>query len=135
MRGSDRLFARRRVLDAPGFFGKIDVFALHAEEELVPISLVEALSCGCASVVADRGDVAQLVGADAALFTRPGDVDAVVEALDRLGDPVNGAPWKRSLESARSSGTASDDSARRPSRPTVEAQATRPSAAAPARRP
>ena len=82
------LFARRRVLDAPGFFGKIDVFALHAEEELVPISLVEALSCGCASVVADRGDVAQLVGADAALFTRPGDVDAVVEALDRLGDPA-----------------------------------------------
>ena len=87
-RGSDHLFARRRVLDAPGFFGKIDVFALHAEEELVPISLVEALSCGCASVVADRGDVAQLVGADAALFTRPGDVDAVVEALDRLGDPA-----------------------------------------------
>ena len=27
-------------------------------------------------------------GADAALFTRPGDVNAVVEALDRLGDPV-----------------------------------------------
>ena len=88
VRGSDHLFARRRVLDAPGFFGKIDVFALHAEEELVPISLVEALSCGCACVVADRGEVAQLVGADAALYTMPSDVDAVVEALDRLGDPA-----------------------------------------------
>lgn len=103
VRGSDHLFARRRVLDAPGFFGKIDVFALHAEDELVPVSLIEALSCGRASVVADRGAVAELVGADAALFTEPGDVDAVVAALDRLGDAsereaMEGVARQRALE-------------------------------------
>lgn len=87
VRGSDHLFARRRVLDAPGFFSKIDVFALHADDELVPLSLIEAMSCGRAALVADRGDVAQFVGADVALFTSPEDVDAVIAGLDRLADP------------------------------------------------
>ncbi|MEM8710288.1 MAG: glycosyltransferase, partial [Planctomycetota bacterium] len=85
---SEVLFARRRVLDGPGFFGRVDVFALHSSTELVPVSLVEALSCGRASTVADPGGVARLVGEDVALFTRPGDVDAVVAALDRLDDPT-----------------------------------------------
>ena len=85
-RSSDVLHVRRRVLDAPSFFGRIDVFALQCEEELVPISLLESLACGRPAVVADRGDVAQLVGADAATFVAPGDVGAVVAALDDLDD-------------------------------------------------
>lgn len=85
-KASDVLFARRRVLDGPGFFGRVDVFALHSATELVPVSLVEALSCGRASTVADPGGVARLVGEDAALFTEPGNVEAVIESLDRLDD-------------------------------------------------
>lgn len=86
-RGSDEIFVRRRVNDAPGFFGRIDVFAIHCDEELVPMGLIESLSCGRAAIVADRGAVASMVGSDAALFVEPGDVDAVVAALDRLADP------------------------------------------------
>ena len=85
--GSDTIFVRRRVRDAPGFFGKVDVFAIHAQDELVPMGLLEALSCGRPAIVADRGPVASMVGPDAALFVEPGDVDGVVRALDRLADP------------------------------------------------
>ena len=51
------------------------------------MSLIEALACGRAATVADPGGVAELVGQDAALFTPPGDIDAVVAALDKLADP------------------------------------------------
>ena len=81
------LHVRRRVLDAPGFFGRIDVFALQCPGELVPVSLVEALACGRPAVVADPGPVASLVGEEAATFVPPGDVDAVVAALDGLDCP------------------------------------------------
>ncbi len=84
--GSDGIFVRRRVLDGPGFFGQIDAFALHSPSELVPMALIESLACGRAATVADPGGVHELVGADAALFTPPGDVDAVVEAIDQLAD-------------------------------------------------
>lgn len=83
-KGSKTLHVRRRVLDAPGFYGRIDVFALQCPGELVPVSLVEALACGRPAVVADSGAVAELVGADAATFVPHGDVDAVVAALDAL---------------------------------------------------
>ncbi|MEM1451050.1 MAG: glycosyltransferase [Planctomycetota bacterium] len=85
-RNSDVLHVRRRVLDAPSFFARIDVFALQSENELVPISLLESLACGRPAVVADRGDVEQLVGSDVARFVPPGDVDAVIAALDDLED-------------------------------------------------
>ncbi len=80
------LFVRRRVLDSPGFFGRIDAFALHSSTEQVPMALVEALACGRATTLADPGGVAELVGQDAALFTRPGDVEGLVAALDQLAD-------------------------------------------------
>lgn len=85
-RGSDVLHVRRRVLDAPSFFARVDVFALQDERELVPISLIESLACGRPAVVADRGDVARLVGEDVASFVPPGDVDAIIAALDELDD-------------------------------------------------
>jgi glycosyltransferase involved in cell wall biosynthesis len=83
-RGSSTLHVRRRVLDAPGFFGRIDVFALQCPDELVPVSLVEALACGRPAVVADSGPVAELVGADVVDLVPHGDVEAVVKALDGL---------------------------------------------------
>ncbi|MEL6714540.1 MAG: glycosyltransferase [Planctomycetota bacterium] len=86
VRSPDELvFVRKRVNDTPGFFRGIDVLALHADDEEVPMALLEAMAVGCPATVADRGAVAELVGRDAALFTEPGDVGAVVEALDRLG--------------------------------------------------
>lgn len=94
VRGSDFLFARRRVLDSPGFFQRIDAFALHAEEESVPMSLAEALASGCPSVVADRTPdrpVASWAGDQGIIYTEPGDVDAVIDALDRLADPARRA--------------------------------------------
>jgi glycosyltransferase involved in cell wall biosynthesis len=86
-KASETLFVRRRVLDAPGFFGRIDAFALHSPSELVPMGLLESLACGRAATVADPGGVAALVGMEGALFTPPGDVDAVIEAFDRLDEP------------------------------------------------
>lgn len=87
-RGADSecLFVRRRVLDGPGFFGQIDALALHSATELIPMALIEALACGRAATVADPGGVGDLVGQDAALFTAPNDVDAVIAALDQLAD-------------------------------------------------
>ncbi len=81
---STTLHVRRRVLDAPGFYGRIDVFALQCQDELIPMSLVEALACGRPAVVADSGAVAELVGPDAATFVPHGEVDAVIAALDAL---------------------------------------------------
>ena len=83
---SPSLFVRRRVLDGPGFFSRIDAFALHSGTERVPMALIEALACGRACTVADPGGVAEFVGEDAALFTRPGDTAALVAAFDRLAD-------------------------------------------------
>ncbi len=95
-KGSNEIFVRRRVNDAPGFFGRIDVFAIHSEGELVPMSLLESLSCGRPAIVADRGAVASMVGPDAALFVEPGDVDAVVRALDRLANPEERSRFAKS---------------------------------------
>ncbi|MEM9800500.1 MAG: glycosyltransferase family 4 protein [Planctomycetota bacterium] len=90
-RGSDVVHVRRRVLDAPGFFARTDALALHADHELVPIALLEALACGRPAIVADRGDVAQLIGDEAVTSgvvttVAPGDVEATVAAFDALGD-------------------------------------------------
>lgn len=85
--GSDVLFARRRVLDGPGFFSRIDVFALHSDAELVPMSLIESMSCGRAAVVADRGAVEGLVGKDVVRCTPPADPGAVVRVLDEWAHP------------------------------------------------
>ena len=94
-KASNTLHVRRRVLDAPGFFARIDVFALHCPNELVPVSLVESLACGRPAVVADTGAVASLVGPDAATFVTPGDVDGVVAALDDLACPERRAELGR----------------------------------------
>ncbi|MEZ6017841.1 MAG: glycosyltransferase [Planctomycetota bacterium] len=90
------LHVRRRVLDAPGFFSALDVFALHASDELAPLSMVEALACARPVVFADgaapsSGPVTASLGAarDAgfARGVRFGDVDAVVQALDAWAEP------------------------------------------------
>lgn len=85
-RTSDRIHIRRRVQDVTSWMAMIDVFALHADAELVPMSLLEALSCGRPAVVADRGSVAEFVPSEIVDYVGVGDVDGLVGVLDRLAD-------------------------------------------------
>ncbi|MEO0651936.1 MAG: glycosyltransferase [Planctomycetota bacterium] len=85
-RGSDVLHVRKRVFDVTSWMAMIDVLALHDGSELTPMALLEGLACARPVVVADRGPVAALVGDEAATFVPPGDVQAVVAALDALAD-------------------------------------------------
>ncbi len=71
--------------DVANLLSAADVFVLPSLWEVLPLALVEAMFAGLPIVATDTGEVrAALAGGEAGLLVRPGDVDALAEALRRL---------------------------------------------------
>ena len=72
--------------DLAGLMAEADAYCLPSLFEGFGLTALEAMACGTAVVVSDRGALPEVVG-DAGLVVTP-DADAVTSALERvLGDP------------------------------------------------
>ncbi len=83
--GRVRLTGRRR--DLPEFLPRLRVLALssHPFRETLPISTMEGMACGLATVNTDVGSVRDLVvPEETGLLVPPGDADAMARAFVRL---------------------------------------------------
>jgi glycosyltransferase involved in cell wall biosynthesis len=69
------------VEDMPGFFNALDVFCLPSRAEGLPLSILEAQSCGVAVVASDVGGVAAALSHDVCMAVPPLDVNALAFAL------------------------------------------------------
>lgn len=71
--------------DVQDFLHCVDVFALTSLSEASPLTLLEAMACGCPAVVTEVGGNAEHVdqGVEAFMAKR-GDADGVAQHLDRL---------------------------------------------------
>ena len=66
-------------------FARADIFVLPSLAEGIPVVLMEAMSCGLPCVTTPVNGIPELVESGVTgLLTRPGDVDALAEALARL---------------------------------------------------
>jgi glycosyltransferase involved in cell wall biosynthesis len=75
-----------RALDRA--YDAADVFVLATRRETFGMAVAEALARGLPVVSTTTGAIPALVGGDAGLLVRPGDVDALAHALARvIGDP------------------------------------------------
>ncbi|HMH24454.1 MAG TPA: glycosyltransferase, partial [Puia sp.] len=79
--GRVRLLGMRR--DIEKLLPSLDVFGLSSSSEAMPLTLLEAMSCGVPCVTTDVGDAALLVGS-AGLVVPPRDAEALAGALGRL---------------------------------------------------
>lgn len=72
------------------FFRELDIFALSSDTEQMPITVLEAMSCGLPVVATDVGDIAQMVSEPNRPFivphTAPGGLRAALGTL--VDDPV-----------------------------------------------
>jgi glycosyltransferase involved in cell wall biosynthesis len=93
-RGLDNVvFLGRRPKDAvPNYLHASDGAFIHTEsddvfETMIPMKLYEALGAGLPVVLGARGDAVEILErADAGLAVKPGDPDAIVDAVQRLRD-------------------------------------------------
>ena len=83
--GRVRLLGER--LDMPRVMAGFDLHASSSIGESFPNAVGETMACGVPNVVTDVGDSALLVG-DAGLAVKPGDYEAMSEALIRAADAV-----------------------------------------------
>jgi len=71
--------------DVIGALNAADVYLHPAREEIFPNAVAEAMACGRPAIASEIGGMAELVGPDgqAGLLVRPGDADALAEAVRR----------------------------------------------------
>jgi len=75
------LLPKVRVAD---LMREVDVFVLASRFENSPCVLVEAASAGLPAVATDVGGVSELVTHDVGVLARPGDPDAIADAVERM---------------------------------------------------
>ncbi len=85
----DGLGARARFLgwrgDLDVVYGAMDIFALTSKNEGTPVSLIEAMAAGVATVATDVGGVRDVISsADLGVLVPPDNIDALVSAVARL---------------------------------------------------
>lgn len=66
-------------------YDRADIFVLPSSSEGSPKTVPEALARGCPTVASAVGNIPSLLADDTGITYDPGDIDALVEALDRLG--------------------------------------------------
>lgn len=67
------------------FYDDADIFVLPSETEGSPKSVPEAMARGCPIVATDVGNLPRLLDEQTGVTYTPGNVDALTEALERLG--------------------------------------------------
>jgi mannosyltransferase len=86
-----RFLGELPIADVPPWYQRIAIYAFTSRNEGFGLTLIEAMSAG-AALVASRAGAAELVVEDGVtgVLTPPGDVDALVAALEPLlGDPAS----------------------------------------------
>jgi len=93
---ADQLGVRSNVtfwgqqMDVAPFFATADAFVMSSISEGLPMSLLQALSCGLPTVVTDVGGMAEVVRLAQSGITVPlGNVEGMAEALVRLATRAN----------------------------------------------
>jgi glycogen(starch) synthase len=82
----------------PHFYRAADVFCAPSQYEAFGIVYIEAMACGCPVVASTAGGTPEAVlDRQTGLLVPPGDLDAVVAALDRL---LSDAPLRRRMGDA-----------------------------------
>lgn len=84
---ADRVhFVEDLVDDPQNYMRAADIFCLPSEREGLPISVLEAMSCGLAVVASDIPEIAssQIRNGEHGLLTPVGDVEALAGALERV---------------------------------------------------
>lgn len=69
--------------DIPRLLAACDLYVLHSAGEAFPITLLQAMSCGCLCIATDVGD-AQRILDDAECIVPPGNADALAEKMESL---------------------------------------------------
>jgi glycosyltransferase involved in cell wall biosynthesis len=69
-----------------GLLSRTDVFVLPSYNEGLPISILEAMSYGCAIVSTPVGGIPEVVK-DNGVLVKPGDIDGIASAIYSLSDP------------------------------------------------
>ena len=64
---------------------RTDVFVLPSYHEGLPVSILEAMSYGCAVISTPVGGIPEVVR-DNGILVRPGDVEGIADAIDRCSD-------------------------------------------------
>ncbi|UYM14778.1 glycosyltransferase [Endozoicomonas euniceicola] len=80
---SDRVHFLGVVQNMPLFFQAIDVFCLASQREGLPLSPLEAQSCGRNVVLTDVGGCSEATAPDYGLLVPAGDIDSLSTALQR----------------------------------------------------
>lgn len=69
--------------DVPRLLAGCDLHVLHSAGEGFPVTLVQAMACGCLCVTTDVGDARRILNCDACVVP-PGDADALAEKMAEL---------------------------------------------------
>jgi glycosyltransferase involved in cell wall biosynthesis len=69
--------------DLPALYAQADIFVFPSLYEGFGLPVLEAMACGTPVVTTTGGSLPEVAG-DAALLVKPGDVDALTDAVDRL---------------------------------------------------
>ena len=80
---SDRVHFLGVVEDMPSFFHAIDVFCLASQREGLPLSPLEAQSCGRNVVLTDVGGCSEAIAPGLGLLVPAGDIESLAMALSR----------------------------------------------------
>lgn len=91
LRHSSKTFDQKKVLflenvpddDLPGLYSLAEVFVLPSFYEGFGLPPLEAMSCGCPTIVSNEGSLPEVCG-DASLFVDPYDVNEIQHAIERL---------------------------------------------------
>ncbi|WP_167737321.1 glycosyltransferase [Sphingomonas parva] len=67
------------------FFGTLDVFVLPTRTEGTPNSIIEAMAAGIPVIASGVGGIPDMLSPDTGIIVPPGDQDALVAAMRRLG--------------------------------------------------
>lgn len=79
----NRVIFMGHVQDMRSFYQALDIFCLPSQKEGFPLSLLEAQSCNIPVVATDVGGCAQAVAPSAGELVPPGNIGALVHALER----------------------------------------------------
>jgi mannosyltransferase len=92
-----RFLGELPIAEVPLWYQRISIYAFTSRNEGFGLTLLEAMAAGAALVAARAGAAERVVAdGDTGLLIPPGDVDALVQALERLlADPAGTAEMGR----------------------------------------
>ena len=69
--------------DLPGYYAMCDVFCLPSYQEATPLSILEAMACGCPIVATPVGGIPEIVAENAGVLTPVGNPRKLAESIEK----------------------------------------------------